>query len=261
VREIADALGAELISGDAEWLDGEVNNIKVAAMELPHFLDHLEEGSLVITPGDRSDIIIGTLAADRSTRYPRVAGLVLTGNLKPAPQIQRLIEGLRVSPVPVLAVGMDTFTTTMQVSSVRPNLTVATRRKIAAAIGMVESSMDVPGLLEREAVVLTDRVTPLMFQYELIRRTREQRRHIVLPEGADERVLRAAEIILLRDVCDITLLGDPEEIKERVPTSGFPLTVRGLLIPAAPSCCPILPPPIMNCANTRGFRRRWPWIR
>ena len=50
-------------------------------MGLPNFLDHLEEGSLVVTPGDRSDIILGTLAADRSSSYPRVAGMVLTGNL------------------------------------------------------------------------------------------------------------------------------------------------------------------------------------
>ena len=76
--------------------------------ELPNFLDYLEEGSLVITPGDRSDIILGTLAADRSSTYPRVAALVLTGNLKPAPQVQRLIEGLRSSPVPVMSVGTDT---------------------------------------------------------------------------------------------------------------------------------------------------------
>jgi phosphate acetyltransferase len=102
VRDISRGLGAELISGDDTWLDGEVRTVKVAAMELPNFLDHLEEGSLVITPGDRSDIILGTLAAaDRSTSYPRVAGMVLTGNLKPAPQIERLIEERRSSKVRV----------------------------------------------------------------------------------------------------------------------------------------------------------------
>ena len=108
IREIARAINAELISGDDEWLDGEVRNVKIAAMELPNFLDYLEEGSLVITPGDRSDIILGTLAADRSSTYPRVAALVLTGNLKPAPQVQRLIEGLRSSPVPVMCVDRAT---------------------------------------------------------------------------------------------------------------------------------------------------------
>jgi phosphate acetyltransferase len=223
VRDISRGLRAELISGDPAWLDGEVGNVKIAAMELPNFLDHLEEGSLVITPGDRSDIILGTLAADRSSSYPRVAGMVLTGNLKPAPQVQRLIEGLQSSPVPVLGVGTDTFTTAMNVSSVRPSLSVENKRKIAAALGIMEFAVDVPGLLERAAVTRTGRVTPLMFQYELIRRAKQQRRHIVLPEGAEERILRAAEIILLRDVCDITLLGDPQELKQKA--SGLGLSI------------------------------------
>lgn len=223
VREIAGALGAELIGGDAEWLDGEVANVKVGAMELPNFLDRLEEGSLVITPGDRSDIIIGTLAAGRAANYPHVAGLVLTGNLKPAPQLQRLIEGLRISPVPVLSADMDTFKAAMCVNSVQPSFTATNRRKIAAALGLVESSMDVPGLVDRVAVTRSERVTPLMFQYELIRKAKQQRKHIVLPEGTEERILRAAEIVLLRDICDITLLGNQEEVTEKASALGLSL--------------------------------------
>lgn len=223
VRDIARGLGAELLSGDDLQLDGEIMNVKIAAMELPNFLDHLEEGSLVLTPGDRSDIILGTLAADSSSGYPRVAGMVLTGNLKPAPQIRRLIEGLRSSPVPVLGVGTDTFTTAMNVSGVRPSLSVESKRKIAAALGIIESSVDVPGLLEGAAVTRSGRITPLMFQYELIRRAKQQRKHIVLPEGSEDRILRAAEIILLRDVCDITLLGNPGEVKQKASALGLSL--------------------------------------
>jgi phosphate acetyltransferase len=221
VRDIYRGLRAELISGDEEMMDGEVKNVKIAAMELPNFLDHLEEGSLVITPGDRSDIILGTLAADRSSRYPRVSAMVLTGNLKPAPQVQRLIAGLRSSPVPVLCVSTDTFSTAMNVSSIRPTLMVENKRKIATALGIMESSVDVPGLLDRAAVIRSGRVTPLMFQYELVRRAKQQRRHIVLPEGSEERVLKAADIILLRDVCDITLLGNAEEVKQKASSLGL----------------------------------------
>lgn len=231
VRDIARSLDAELLSGDDSQLDGEIMNVKIAAMELPNFLDHLEEGSLVITPGDRSDIILGTLAADRSSHYPRVAGMVLTGNLKPAPQIRRLIEGLRSSPVPVLGVGTDTFTTAMNVSGVRPSLSVENKRKIAAALGIIESSVDVPGLLEGAAVTRSGRITPLMFQYELIRRAKQQRKHIVLPEGSEDRILRAAEIILLRDVCDITLLGNPGEVKQKASALGLSLDRARILDP------------------------------
>ncbi len=238
VRDISRGLGAELLSGDDAQLDGEVKNVKVAAMELPHFLDHLEEGSLVITPGDRSDIILGTLAADSSSRYPRVAGMVLTGNLKPAPQIQRLIEGLRSSQVPVLGVGTDTFTTAMNVSGVQPSLSAKNKRKIAAALGIMESAVDVPGLLERAAVTRSDRITPLMFQYELIRRAKEQRKHIILPEGTEERILRAAEIILLREVCDITLLGDPGEVRQKASALGLSLDRARIVDPRTSELLP-----------------------
>ena len=238
VREIAGSLGAEMLSGDPAWLDGEVTNIKIAAMELPHFLDHLQEGCLVITPGDRSDIILGTFAADRSTRYPRVAGLVLSGGLKPAPQVQRLIEGMTVSPIPVLGVPTDTFTTAMHVSAVRPVLMAENKRKIAAAIGAIESSVDVPSLLERAEVTRSGRVTPLMFQYELVRRAKQQRRHIVLPEGTEERILRAAEICLLRDVCDITLLGDPAEVRLKAASLGLALDRAKIVDPHASALLP-----------------------
>jgi phosphate acetyltransferase len=238
VRDIARGLRAEVLSGDDSQLDGEVKNVKIAAMELPNFLDHIEEGCLVITPGDRSDIILGTLAADSSRRYPRVAGMVLTGNLKPAPQIQRLIEGLLTSPVPVLGVGTDTFTTAMNVSGVRPSLSVENKRKIAAALGIIESSVDVPGLLERVAVTRSGRITPLMFQYELIRRAKQHRKHIVLPEGSEDRILKAAEIILLRDVCDITLLGDPEEVKQKVSAIGLSLDRARIIDPRTSELLP-----------------------
>ena len=226
VREIARAVGGQVISGDAEWLDGEVRSIKIGAMELPRFLDHLEEGSLVITPADRSDIILGTLAADRSTNYPRVAGLVLTGGLSPAPQVKNLLGGLHASPLPVVAVEMDTFAAAMRVSAVRPSLNAENKRKIAAVLGLVESYVDVAGLLDRVAVTRSERVTPLMFQYELISRAKQQRKHIVLPEGTEERILRAAEIVLLRGVCDITLLGNEEEVRQKAADLGLSLKER-----------------------------------
>jgi phosphate acetyltransferase len=223
VREIAHALKAEMISGDTAWLDGEIKHIKIAAMELPHFLDHIEDGSLVITPGDRSDIILGSLTADMSRSYPRIAGLLLTGGISPAQQVRKLLGGLDMAPVPVLSVPTDTFTTAMNVNAVEPSIVHGDTRKMAAVLGMVESSVDLPTLLERIDVARSKRRTPLMFQYELIERSKWQRRHIVLPEGEEERVLRAAEIVSLRGVCDITLLGNPDEVRRKIDALGLSL--------------------------------------
>jgi phosphate acetyltransferase len=223
VGDIKLALGAEMVHGDAERLDREVANYKVAAMELRHFLDHLEEGSLVITPGDRSDIIVGALVADAATSYPGIAGIVLTGGFRPAPQLQRLFKGLRRSPVPILSVTSDTFATVMQISSLSPEIDSENERKIAGALGVFESNVDLNLLDRRIDVLHSSRVTPLMFQHDLMGRARSMRRHIVLPEGTEDRVLRAAEIILLRDVVDLTLLGNREQIEAKIAALGLSL--------------------------------------
>ncbi|MGO9569051.1 MAG: phosphate acetyltransferase [Desulfomonilaceae bacterium] len=221
VAEIAQALQAECLRGEAESLNRMVTQFKVAAMELPQFLDRIEEGNLIITPGDRSDIIVGSLASEASTSYPHIAGLLLTGGFKPAPQVQRLIEGLGASSVPILSVETDTYTTATNVNSVRGTLVPEDTRKMAAALGIVEASVRFDELQGRLAVTRSRRVTPLMFEYELIQRARADRKHIVLPEGTEERILRAVEILLLRDVVNLTLLGNPEEVRRKISSLGI----------------------------------------
>ena len=232
VVEIARALGAHVIHGEAEGLEREVLCYKVAAMELPNFLDHLEEGSLVITPGDRSDIILGSLLAEASGTYPQIAGLLLTGGLKPPQQVQRLLEGLKKSPVPMMSVAQDTFSTAMAVNTLDGRIGIDSKRKIAAALGIFDSHIDLSGMLERMAVTRSSRVTPLMFEYDLIRRAKEYRKHIVLPEGAEERVLRAAEFLLLRGVVELTLLGAVEEVKSKIVELGLAMTGANIIDPA-----------------------------
>jgi phosphate acetyltransferase len=223
VGEVAQALDAKVVIGDEEGLSREIEAYKVAAMEVPHFLDHLEDGSLVIAPGDRSDIILGTLLSHVSETYPQVAGLLLTGDLEVAPQVRGLLDGLGQRPVPILSVKNDTFNTAMSVSGIEGALSVESKRKIAAALGLFEANVDFEALNERISAARSTRVTPLMFEYELIRRAKADRKHIVLPEGTDERILRAAEILKLRDVVDLTVLGNPEEVGQKIATLGLSL--------------------------------------
>ena len=233
VGEIARALRAEYLYGPAGSASREVRSFKVAAMELPNYLEHVEEGSLIITPGDRSDVIIGTLMADASSTYPHVAGIVLTGGLRPAPSVKRLLEGLRASPVPIISVETDTFTTARNVSAVTGTLSPENPRKIAAALGIMEARVRPGQIRERLSMARPSRVTPLMFEYDIIQRAKTDRRHVVLPEGDEERILRAAEILRMREVVDITLLGDPGEVKERISALGLDLDGVSVLDPAA----------------------------
>jgi len=234
VGEVAEDLGAARWSGDPEGFTREVEDIKIGAMELPHFLDRLVEGTLVITPGDRSDIILGTLLADASSTYPRVAGLLLTGGLKPASQVGRIIEGLRKSPVPVLTVETDTFMAGTQASKVRGRIRPENHRKMAVALGHMEKSMNAQTLYQRIDISRPAHVTPIMFEHTLVEQAKSNRKHIVLPEGTEERILRAAEILLLRGVTDLTLLGNIEEIRQKASSLGLSLKGAALLDPADP---------------------------
>ena len=232
VGEIADNLGATRWSGDQESFTREVEDFKIGAMGLPNFLDHLVEGTLVITPGDRSDIILGSLLADAASTYPRVSGLLLTGGLKPAPQVQRIIEGLRKSPVPVLTVEAGTFKAGTQTAQVRGRIRPENNRKIAVALAHMEKYIDAQKLYERIDLSRPARVTPIMFEHTLVEQAKSNRKHVVLPEGTEERILRAAEIVLLRGIADLTLLGNVKEIEQKASMLGLSLKGAALLDPA-----------------------------
>ncbi len=232
VGDIADHLGCQILQGDPDRLNREVLDVKIAAMNLPHFLDHITDGTLVITPGDRSDVILGSLAAVASEAYPNISGLLLTGGITIAPQVQRLIEGSqKISPFPIISVETDTYTTALAASAVRAALTVQNDRKIATALGIFESHVKIPELEDRIAVARSRRVTPIMFEYKLIERAAADRRHIVLPEGQEERILRASEILLRRQVAGITLLGPTEDIQQKIKTLGLNLEGVNIIDP------------------------------
>jgi phosphate acetyltransferase len=138
--------------------------------------------------------------------------------------VQRLIEGFKkASPIPVFSVATDTYTTALNASSVRAGLTPENDRKIASALGLFESHVNISEIEARIEVVRSTRVTPLMFEYELIERAKADRQHIVLPEGDEERILRAGEILLRRKVVDITLLGESEKIQQKISSLGLNL--------------------------------------
>lgn len=233
VGDVAYALNAEILQGEPDSLNREVNDFKVSAMSLPNFLDYLEDGDLIITPGDRADVILGSMAASVSETHPAIAGLLLTGGLIPEAPIQRLMEGFRKQvPVPVIGVETDTYKTALNASAVRPTLAPENHRKIAAALGTFEAHVDFKHLEERIDIVRSKRVTPIMFEYELIERAKADRQHIVLPEGAEDRILKAAEILMRRDVAEITLLGDVDSIHRNIGTLGLDLEGIRIIDPA-----------------------------
>ncbi|MEU4379407.1 phosphate acetyltransferase [Micromonospora echinofusca] len=231
VAEVAAALGATLLAGDDDALSRDVLDYVVGAAHVPTLLDHLTEGALVITPGDRADLLVAASAAHVAGQVS-VSGLVLTLGERPDPRAMRLVEGLNTG-LAVLSVPSDSYDTVAASSRIEGRPSAANPRKVEAALGAFERCVDTDDLARRLRVSRSERVTPLMFEYDLIDRARTRRRHLVLPEGAEERILRATEILLRRGVADITLLGRPDDIARRTRELGIDITGAQVVDPVA----------------------------
>ncbi len=219
VQEIVTDLNAKVLFGET-YLNNQTSNFSVGAMQLCNYLVHLKEDSLVITPGDRADIILGALQANESVNYPTIAGIVLTGNILPEPSILKLIEGL--SPVvPIISVEEGTYYITNRIGSIKSKIYANNKQKIATSITTFEKFVDMENLAQKLITFKAEGMTPKMFQYNLVKRAKMHRKHIVLPEGSDERIIIAAARLLAMDVVDISIIGNKKQIENKVTELGL----------------------------------------
>lgn len=228
VREIQTGINAKLVSGDDSSLDREVAVRKVAAMQLPGFLERLANAALVMTPGDRSDILIGCVLACSQPDGPSPAAVILTGGITPPPSVRRLVEN--ANALPILMATEDTYTVASKAAEVRAEIGEHSPRKIESAIGVFERHVDTDSLAERLKAPVVPRITPMLFEHSLIQRARQQRVKIVLPEATEPRILQAVDVLRRRDVTDVILLGNPNEISAAAARSGVMLPGDGLHI-------------------------------
>ena len=214
VKEIAQALSAKVLFGE-DFINNQAGEFSVGAMQLRNYLNHLKKDSLVITPGDRADIILGALQANISTNYPNLSGIVLTGGLLPEDTIIKLIEGLS-DVIPILSVADGTFSVTNRIGTIKPRIYPENKEKITTSIQEFEKYVPTNELAERLITFKAEGITPRMFQYNLLKRAKSNKKHIVLPEGNDERILKATKKLLDTNAVTITLLGDTEQIMAKI---------------------------------------------
>ncbi|MCX4513375.1 phosphate acetyltransferase [Streptomyces sp. NBC_01619] len=230
VAQVTQALGATVLLGDDSGLARDALDFVFGGAMLPNLLKALTPGCMVVTPGDRADLVVGSLAA-HSAGTPPIAGLLLTLDERPADSILTLAA--RLAPgTPVLSVPGGSFPTAAELFALEGKLSAGTPRKAETALGLFERHVDTAGLLARLEVARTGRVTPMMFEHDLLEQARSQRRRVVLPEGTEERVLRAADVLLRRGVCDLTLLGDTDVIRKKAADLGIDLSQVQLIDPA-----------------------------
>ena len=243
IKEIVKALDGKVLFGK-DMLNNLTENFSVGAMQLRNYLTHLKENALVITPGDRADVILGALQANISKNYPKIAGIVLTGNLLPEDSILKLIEGLS-SVVPIFSVNGGTYFVTNSIGNIKAKIYAENTEKIATSIATFEKHVDTNKLANSLITFKSEIFTPRMFQYNLLQRALKNKKHIVLPEGYDERVLRAAARLINAHVVDLTLIGDVDKIKERIRKFDISLDIKDINI-----VCPTESPHFEDYVNT-----------
>lgn len=231
IRQISEALNAKVIYGDSEHMNFVVNDVKVAAMGLENILRYVSEGTLVITPSDRLDILSALALTLISGNYPKISGLLLSGDFEPNDEFMRLIKGLQKLPINILKVDTDTYTTAMNIDHIEAKLLPENEQRISIALGHFEEYVNGMQLAEKVSIEKSEAVTPLMFEYALFERARTVRKHIVLPEGTDDRILKATDILLRRNVVDITLLGNEEEILKKAATLRLNILAANIIDP------------------------------
>ncbi|MGW5524756.1 phosphate acetyltransferase [Gordonia sp. NPDC003950] len=223
MAELQEALGASLFSGDPELLDREALNVMVGGMTVEHILERLSDGMVVIAPADRSDVLLALVTANAAQGFPRLTGIILNGGLHPHPMIDALVSGLK-STLPILACEQGTYETARTAAKTRGRVAVGSVRKIEAALELMERHVDADEMMSVLKVPTSQVTTPQMFEYGLIARARADRKCIVLPEGGDDRILRAAGRLLRRDVVSLIILGDPDAVGRRAQDLGIDIT-------------------------------------
>ncbi|CAN5835030.1 phosphate acetyltransferase [soil metagenome] len=236
VNDLRTAVDGTLIKGDEALLGREVLDVLVAGMTAEHVVERLTEGVAVITPGDRSDVVLAVMSAHAAEGFPSLSAVILNGGLELHDSIAALVDGLRLR-LPIISTDLGTFATASAVAATRGRMTMNSARKIDTALELMDRYVDTADLLKQLAIEIPRVTTPQMFEYQLLDRARADRKRIVLPEGDDDRILKAAGRLLDRGVADLTILGDESAVRARAAELGVDLAAAHVLNPRTSELC------------------------
>jgi phosphate acetyltransferase len=218
--DIAQYLGAEIIN------EGDINNrrvrrISLCARTVPNIVAGLLPDTLIVTPGDRVDILIATAMA--ATKGVPLAGLLLTSGFKPDEKVLQLCDQALASGLPVLHVNEDSYETASQLIKMDPAVQALDAERVDMIMHHMANHIDAEWLKNRIGIEHEVRLSPAAFRYQLVQLARHANKRIVLPEGEEPRTLQAAAICQERGIAQCVLLGKPETIRQVAATHAIEL--------------------------------------
>jgi phosphate acetyltransferase len=197
-----------------------VSRISLCARTVPNMVGALQPGTLIVTPGDREDILLATAMA-ANNKVP-LAGLLLTSGYKPDERVFRLVLPA-LENLPVLCVHTDTYQTASHLSHMNTAVNVEDTERMNRIMGHVAANLDTEWLVGRCKIDSETRLSPAAFRYQLVQLAREAKKRVVLPEGDEPRTVQAAAICQERGIADCILLGKREQIEIVAESQGISL--------------------------------------
>ncbi len=222
VYDIARSLEAEVLFGREHLSNIAVETI-IASMSFENAMTYMHDGTLIITGGDRSEILLGCMASLISPSFPNISGVVLTGGLLPNDNIMNLMRSLSELPIPILTVKCNTIEAVNKISSLVVHVSSDDTQKIDIAKSLVFRHVDYEKINDKLKLEKIRKRTPDIFKYEILEKARSRKKRIILPEGEEERTLKAAGWVREREVADIILLGDEGLVTKKAAALGIKL--------------------------------------
>ncbi len=220
LKELAESLGATVVNA-GEWEKRRIRSIVLCASNVRHAYERFAPFALIITPGDREDILLA--AALSEVDGMQLAGILLTGNRMPDPGMLRLCRHALEAGLPVLAVATESYDTARAVHGTSRNVPPDDRERAELVMSYIADHLDRDWLRRLASQARTPRVTTAAFRHRLIEQARAAHRTIVLPEGTEPRTVRAAAICGERGIATCVLLGDPDAVQQVARREGVTL--------------------------------------
>jgi len=147
LRQICDETDGEFINGETHDLR-RVERVIIGAMSSSRVMEHFSNGTLVITPGDREDVILAALSTEslHEAEGPQLAGIILSGDILPHPSVMQLIKR---SSIPFLISSSDSYTVASSIHSMTIKTLPNDTEKIEKIQSLVEEHVEVDRLLEK----------------------------------------------------------------------------------------------------------------
>ncbi|CAI3789690.1 Phosphate acetyltransferase [Pseudomonas sp. MM227] len=219
-RDVAELLGAQVINaGDYE--QRRMNKIIICARTVLNTVQLLKPGVLVVTPGDRDDIILAVSLA--AMNGMPLAGLLLTSDTLPDPRILELCRGALQAGLPVLSVSTGSYDTATRLNQLNKEIPIDDRERAEIITDFVAGHLDAQWLHQRCGTPRELRLSPAVFRYQLIQRAQQADKRIVLPEGHDPLTIQAAAICQTRGIARCVLLAKPDEVQAVASAHGIAL--------------------------------------